>query len=77
MSDSSLLKDRRVKASVYARFSVAEYWIVNVVERTVEHLSEPDPAAGVYRSRDVHSIGATLTSNAPPQVSFPVSELFG
>lgn len=77
VSDSSLRKDRRVKASVYARFSVAEYWIVNVVDRTVERLSEPDPTAGVYRSRDVHSIGATLTSKVLPQVSFPVSELFG
>lgn len=77
VSDSSLRKDRRVKASVYARFLVTEYWIVNVVERTVEQLSEPDPTAGVYRSRAVHSNGATLTSKALPQVSFPVSELFG
>jgi Uma2 family endonuclease len=76
VSDSSLRKDRRVKASVYARFAIAEYWIVNVEERTVEQFSEPDPSTGVYRSSDVRAMGTMLTSKLP-EIAFPVAELFG
>jgi Uma2 family endonuclease len=36
VAGSSLVYDRRVKASLYARASIPEYWIVNLVDRVVE-----------------------------------------
>jgi Uma2 family endonuclease len=35
-SDSSLRKDRRIKAELYAEHEIPEYWIVNLVESVVE-----------------------------------------
>ncbi|HVU53341.1 MAG TPA: Uma2 family endonuclease [Polyangia bacterium] len=41
VSASSLAYDRTVKARLYARAGVPEYWIVNLVARTVEVHREP------------------------------------
>ena len=43
VADSSLARDRRLKAAVYARHGIAEYWIVNVVDRTLEVHQNPQP----------------------------------
>ena len=53
VSDSSLIFDRRVKGSMYARFGVLVYWILNVIDRQVEVYADPDPAANppAYRTR--------------------------
>jgi Uma2 family endonuclease len=39
--ESSLSGDRRAKGRVYARATIPEYWIVNLVERRVEVCSSP------------------------------------
>lgn len=46
ISDTSLLYDRFRKASLYARAGIADYWIVNLVERRLEVRRSPvaDPA---------------------------------
>ena len=41
VADSSLRFDRTVKAPLYARYRVAEYWIVNLVDDRIETYSEP------------------------------------
>jgi Uma2 family endonuclease len=41
VSDSTLAFDRHVKASLYARAGVPEYWIVNLIESVVEIYREP------------------------------------
>jgi len=41
VADSSLARDRNAKALVYARANVEEYWIVDLVHRTVEVRTEP------------------------------------
>lgn len=46
ISDSTLNYDRSVKAALYAKHSVAEYWIVNLVDRQVEIFRRPDGARG-------------------------------
>jgi Uma2 family endonuclease len=47
IAESSLAVDRRHKGSVYARAGLADYWLVNLVERVLEVYREPqpDPAA--------------------------------
>lgn len=77
VSGDSLRKDRRVKASVYARFGISEYWIVNVEARVVEVFSDPEAAKGAYRRTRTVAASETLTSEVLPELSFPVAELFG
>lgn len=77
VSGDSLRKDRRVKASVYARFDIAEYWIVNVEAHVVEVYSDPDAANGAYRRTRTVTTSETLSSERLPELSFPVAELFG
>ena len=44
ISDTSLTRDLRTKANLYARFGVADYWVVDVkAERVIVH-REPTPA---------------------------------
>ena len=77
VSGDSLRKDRRVKAPVYARFGIAECWIVNLESRVVEVYSDPDAAKGAYRRTRTVTTSETLTSEALPELSFPVAELLG
>ena len=43
---SSLTLDREHKGSLYARARVADYWIVNLVDRVLEVYRDPRPDAG-------------------------------
>lgn len=47
VAQSSLAFDRGIKADLYARRNVAEYWIVDLVHGTV--IRHIDPAGGRYR----------------------------
>lgn len=41
VSDDSLSRDRDEKGVIYAEARIAEYWIVNLVDKTVEVYSQP------------------------------------
>ncbi len=41
VADSSLLEDRRYKASLYATAHIAEYWIINLVNSRIEVYTQP------------------------------------
>jgi Uma2 family endonuclease len=43
ISDSTLRKDRRTKSHLYARAGIADYWIVNLVDRQLEIRRQPGP----------------------------------
>ncbi|OGK99631.1 MAG: hypothetical protein A3I14_11110 [Candidatus Rokubacteria bacterium RIFCSPLOWO2_02_FULL_73_56] len=69
VAESSLDFDRQQKSSLYARAGVADYWIVNLVDRVLEVYRdpEPDPSAPYgwrYRS---------ITALAPPAVVAPLA----
>src|SRR5262245_24200913 len=49
VSGGSLRVDRKVKAAVYSRAGIPEYWIVDVESQAVEVFNDPDQARGVYR----------------------------
>jgi Uma2 family endonuclease len=70
VSDSSLDYDRGRKASLYARAGVAEYWIVNLVERRLEVRRGPRPDA----SQPFGHGYADVTTLTPPAVVSPLAD---
>jgi Uma2 family endonuclease len=61
VADSSLRHDRLVKGHRYARAGIADYWIVNLVDRQLEVYRNPGPGPdrpGRFRYADVTIIGA-------------------
>ena len=80
VADSSLRLDRRFKAALYARAGLREYWIVNLVDRTLEVYRNPRPAADTaddwtYGSVEVLHPPAVVTPLAAPAVQIIVSNL--
>ena len=73
VADSSLSKDRHIKADLYAAAGVPEYWIVNLVDDAVEVLSRPKD--GAYTQRAPRGRGETLVIAAVPDVSLAVDRL--
>jgi Uma2 family endonuclease len=60
VSESSLAFDRHHKGSVYARAGLADYWILNLVDRDLEVYRDPvrDPAAAFgWRYEATHTFG--------------------
>jgi Uma2 family endonuclease len=55
VSDTSLAQDRLTKAAIYAAAGIPEYWIVNLRDRVLEVMRDPDPAQA--RWRDVQRVG--------------------
>lgn len=72
VAESSLSFDRGRKARLYAECGVPEYWIVNLVERTVEVHCAPD--AGQYQQVSVHQKGARLRLVAFADVELSVDD---
>ena len=82
VADSSLQFDRRDKGSLYARARIAEYWIVNLIDRVVEVYRdpEPDPAAPHgWRYRAISRLAppAVVAPMALPSVQLRVGDLLG
>ena len=66
VAESSLDDDRQVKAPVYARCGVPEYWIVDVAASTVEVYTQA--RAGRYEQMTVHHKGEPIRLVAFPDV---------
>ncbi len=77
VAKATLRKDRQLKAGLYARFAIPEYWIFNMKERCVEVHRDPDPDAGRYRTALTCAPDATLESSAVPGLRVALGELFG
>jgi Uma2 family endonuclease len=80
VSESSVALDREHKGSLYARAGVADYWIVNLVERVLEVRRDPveDPAAPFgWRYHALTSLGRarSIAPLALPDASIRVSDL--
>jgi Uma2 family endonuclease len=74
VADTSLSKDRGSKARLYARAGIADYWVVNIVGRTVE--VRRDPEEGNYQSIQIFGPGDMIPLLAFPDIAFPVEILF-
>jgi Uma2 family endonuclease len=62
VADSSLLRDRADKCRIYARVSIPQYWVVNLVDRQVEVYTDPTGpvSAPVYRRRQDYTPGMSV-----------------
>jgi len=80
VAESSLTFDRRRKGSLYARAGIADYWIVNLVDRILEIYREPAPATvafygWAYRSVTRHAPPVVVTPLAFPLIEIAVADL--
>src|SRR2546427_3672125 len=76
-SESSLAADRHRKGSLYARAGLADYWVLNLVDRVLEVYREPaaDSAAPFrwrYTRSEVFDAAARVTPLAAPGSSVSV-----
>lgn len=62
VADSSLDRDRGIKLRSYARAGIAQYWIINLIDRQIETYTEPDPVAArpTYLRQSVFSVTAMV-----------------
>jgi Uma2 family endonuclease len=74
---ASLARDRDVKARLYARASIPEFWLIDVDRECIEVYRDPDAVQGRYRSREVRSGGDVLECRSLSGVSLPLSRIFG
>jgi Uma2 family endonuclease len=77
VAGDSLAKDRRIKATIYARSGISEYWIVNLQDDTIEVHRDPDPRNELYRSVLTFVRAQELQSVAVPELKLVVNRLFG
>ena len=80
VAETSLNDDRTVKASLYAKVGIAEYWILNLIDRQLEvhrtPITDPTQPHG-FGYADVTRYAATevVTPLALPQVTMAVADL--
>ncbi|HLA79545.1 MAG TPA: Uma2 family endonuclease [Vicinamibacteria bacterium] len=65
-----------VKASLYARFGIPEYWIVDVGRERVEVYRDPDAAAGRYARQETVQGDDRLVPSLLPQIDIRVADIF-
>jgi hypothetical protein len=75
VAETSLPYDREVKLRLYARASVPEVWLVDLVRNQVEVHSEPTPEG--YRRGVTLGAGDRLVPMALPDVSLSPADLLG
>ena len=80
ISDSTLRVDRNLMASLYAAGCIAEYWIVNLVDRQLEVYRNPvadaaQPFGVGYSSRTILDPGDAATPLGAPNARVAVADL--
>lgn len=75
ISDSTLDYDRDVKKIIYADAGIAEFWLINIKENTIEAFW--NPTNGNYYEMRIFQQGETIQSRNIDYLSFSVSEIFG
>ena len=74
IADTTLRFDVTVKAALYARAGVIEYWVLDVVGRRL--LVHRDPRAGAYADITVYDEHERVSPLAAPHASFLVADAF-
>lgn len=74
ISDTSLGFDLRVKAPLYARAGIPEYWVADIAGRRI--IVHRDPREGAYATIEAYSEEESVCPLAAPGHAFPVREAF-
>lgn len=76
VAQTSAEYDREVKAPLYARAGIPEYWIVNLDEGCIEVYRDPAPMGEgyIYRSRRIYTQGEQITCLNNPEATVKVEE---
>lgn len=80
VADSSVTYDRTVKQSLYARAGIADYWIVNLVDRQLEvyrqPVAEPDAKYGFcYAVSKIYQAEQGIAPLAMPESMVATSDI--
>lgn len=73
VSDSTLWRDKGIKAKLYATAGVPEYWVVNLTGRTV--IVHRNPVGEEYRSITTYDETQSVSPEAAPEHSIAVAEI--
>jgi Uma2 family endonuclease len=74
IADTSLAFDLSVKAALYARAGIVEYWVLDVLGRRL--IVHRDPQAGQYGSVTTHSEQEGVAPLAVPDSTFQIRSVF-
>jgi Uma2 family endonuclease len=74
VSDATLDYDLKVKAGLYARAGIPEFWVADVPNRLFHVFRTP--RKGVYKSVAVYNETQTISPSAQPQASLQLSTVF-
>jgi len=74
IADTSLAFDLSVKAALYARAGIAEYWVLDVPGRRL--IVHRDPQDGQYGSVTAYNEQEGVASLGAPSSVFPVKDVF-
>ena len=80
VAESSLALDRQRKGSLYARAGLADYWVLNLIDRVLEVYREPVPDSASpfgwrYARSEVFDASARVAPLAAPGANVLVSNL--
>lgn len=75
VSDTTVSKDSKIKAPLYAESGIAEYWQLDVNKKVL--VVRTDPVAGKYVDVRFFHPGDSVTPQKLPNVSFLVDEILG
>jgi Uma2 family endonuclease len=80
VSDSTLAYDQSTKASLYAQAGIADYWIVNLVDRQLEVRRNPvadptQPFGFRYADETVLLVGDYVSPLAAPNAQIAIASL--
>lgn len=73
VADTSLRRDQQIKQRIYAQAGIAEYWIVNLIDWTLEVYREPQGEQ--FRNFQAFVGGQHIMPLAQPSISIRVSDL--
>ena len=80
VSHTTLTFDRNDKSSLYAKAGIADYWIVNLIDRQLEVYRNPNPDENQpygfgYSEKTILKADDSITSLAAPKMPIQVAEL--
>ncbi len=75
VSDSTLQFDLTVKAGLYARAGIPDYWVFDIAGRRL--VVHRDPSDGAFRSIQAYSEQESVSPLAAPDQQFRIAEAFG